>query len=150
MWALELKDMPDIWEIWNLITLNLTHLRLPQCCITNSSIRDLQYYQIQAFAIRDTVHPNRISARRESSCFLLKDLPRILSLPFWIARFWKRLGIISFVKILRAIPTHMKNLQMGDQSIVNDAGFFQGIILPLLHRRSKLMITTVSRGLTIH
>lgn len=37
-WVLELKDMSDIWVIWNSVTLTLNHLRLPQCCITSSSM----------------------------------------------------------------------------------------------------------------
>lgn len=71
-WVLELKDMSDIWVIWNLVTLTLNHLRLPQCCITSSSIMDLHCYQIQALVIRDTVHPAQLCARRESSCFFAK------------------------------------------------------------------------------
>lgn len=91
LWVLELKDMPDMWVIQNLVTLNLNHLRLPQCSITNISIMHLQYYQIQTLTIRDTVHPPQLSARRETSCFLLRDLPHTLILPFWIASFWQRL-----------------------------------------------------------
>lgn len=98
----------------------------------------LQSYQVQTLAIRDTVHPAQQADRRESNSFPLRDLPHILILPFWIASVRQRPGIISFTAIIRAIPTHMKILQMGDQSIVSDAGFFfQEIILPQLHGRSK-------------
>ena len=98
-WVLEPKIMSDIWVIWNLVTLNLNHLRLPQCSIATVSIMVTQHYQIQALAVRDTVHSPPPSARRERSCFLLRHLPHLLIIPFWTASFgsdWTSLTSLKF------------------------------------------------------
>lgn len=140
----ELKAMSDIWIIWKLFTLNLRHLRWPQCCINDISIADLPCYQIQALAVRGTVDPPQLCARRESCSFLPRDLPHIVILPFWIASRWQRLGTISFTTILRANPTHTRILQMEDQSIVSDAAIFPENYVALITQEVKINYTNSS------